>query len=126
MIAETYSQRIWNDKDLTAIDDLVHPDCIIHSLLGNFHGRAALKKIVQTWLKGFPDLHVKNIAVIADKDLVAIHWEANGTHQGEFKGVPASNKPISYAGVTIYRIRNGQIIEYWAYLDMQHLLKQIK
>jgi len=33
---------------------------------------------------------------------------------------------VSYSGVTVYRIKNGQIIEYWAYLDMQYMLSQIE
>lgn len=39
--------------------------------------------------------------------------------------IESSGKLVSYSGVTVYRIKNSQIVEYWAYLDMQHLLSQI-
>lgn len=124
-IAEGYADKVWNEKEIQAIDQFVHPDVIIHSLLGDFHGTKALKEVVQAWLKGFPDLSVENEIVISEKGIVSIQWRAYGTHQGEFKGRMPTGKPVSYSGVTVYRIQNGKIIEYWAYLDMQHLLNQL-
>lgn len=124
-IAEEYANTIWNAKDLSAIDRLMHRDVVVHSLLGDFRGVQAIKEIVQAWLKGFPDLIVSNNLAISENDLVSIQWNAKGTHKGEFKGKKPTGKSVSYSGVTLYRIKNGQIVEYWAYLDMQHLLNQI-
>ena len=124
-IAEGYANKIWNEKDINAIDKLVHQDVVIHSLLGDFNGTKAMKEVVQAWLKGFPDLIVKNDLVISENDIVSIQWRAQGTHQGEFKGRQQTGKQVSYSGVTVYRIKYDKIIEYWAYLDTQHLLSQI-
>lgn len=125
-IAEEYANKIWNVKDIGIINKLIHPDVIIHSLLGNYQGQTAMRGIVQAWLKGFPDLQVANDIVISENDIVSIQWRAKGTHHGEFKGKQPTGKPVSYSGVTVYRIKNNQIVEYWAYLDMQHLLSQIE
>lgn len=124
-IAETYARRVWDNKDLAAIDELLHPKCVIHSLLGDFYGPESMKKVVQVWLTGFPDLIVRNTSIISEKGLVMIQWHAEGSHQGEFKGIKPTSKSVSYSGVTIYRISQAKIVDYWAYLDMQHLLKQI-
>ncbi len=59
-IALEYARRTWDEKDLGAIDDLVDNEVVIHSLLGDFHGKNALKEVVQAWLMGFPDLQVSN------------------------------------------------------------------
>ncbi len=125
-IAETYVARIWNDQDLTAIDDFVSDKCVIHSSLGEFIGKSHLKTVVQTYLKAFPDISVKNNVVIAENDLVAVQWEVKATHQGEFKDIKPTGRQIAYSGVTIYRINHDKIVEYWAYLDLNHILKQIK
>jgi steroid delta-isomerase-like uncharacterized protein len=125
-IAESYANAVWNEKDLSVIDSLIHPSALIHSLLGNFHGPEDMKKIVGSWLKSFPDLKVKHLATIQEGNKVVIQWEAKGTHQGEFKDIAPSGKSVAYSGVTIYRIQEGKIIEYWAYVDMQHLLNQIQ
>lgn len=125
-IAEAYANQVWNDKEISAIDRFVHHDAVIHSLLGDYQGTKAMKEVVQAWLKGFPDLRVNNENIISENDLVSIQWQARGTHKGEFKGKKPTGKPVAYSGVTVYRIKNGQIMEYWAYLDMQHLLSQIE
>ena len=124
-IAEEYVYRIWDKKDLHAIKDLLHPQIVIHSLLGDYYGQEAMKKVVEAWLVAFPNLVVTNKAVVCEKDLVVIQWQAQGTHQGEFKNIKPTGKSVIYEGVTIYKISNNRIVEYWAYLDMQHLLNQI-
>lgn len=125
-VAEKYAHHVWDKQDLKIIDELVHPDVVIHSLLGDYRGRRLMKEVVQKWLSALPDLKVVNSAIICENDLVTIQWQAKGSHQGEFKGIPATGKIVTYAGVSIYRISEGVITEYWAYLDMQHLLNQMK
>jgi predicted ester cyclase len=113
-------------KDLAAIDELLDAKILIHSRLGNFTGRDSMKKIVGSWMIGFPDLTVDHMAVVCENDRVFIQWKAQGTHVGEFKGIAATNRKIHYEGVTIYRINMGKIVEYWSYPDMQHLLEQLR
>ncbi len=124
-VAVAFTHRLWNEKQLKAIDDFLHPNCVIHNLFGDFHGTEYMKKVVPIWLSGFPDLVIENNAVICEGDLVAIHWEANGPHQGEFRGIKPTGKMISYSGVSLYRIGDGKISECWNYFDMQQLLNQI-
>ena len=66
-IAEDYADRVWNKKDLSAIDDYLDKAVVIHSLLGDYHGIEAMKEVVRAWLKAFPDLIVSNIAEIKVK-----------------------------------------------------------
>lgn len=125
-IVEDYVERVWNKKDPSALDDHLDPAVVIHSILGDFHGPEAMKKVVQTWWEGFPDLQVDNHIVLSENDIVILHWQAMGTHKGIFKNNPPSGKPVAYSGVSIYRVHHNKITEYWAYLDMQHLLSQLK
>lgn len=125
-IAENYAEAIWNQKDLHVIDQLLHPEIVIHSLLGKFQGRQAMKDVVQAWLEAFPDLAVTTLSTLTEVDKVMIQWKAQGTHQGVFKGIQPTGKPVHYEGVTIYRIQEQKIIEYWAYLDMHYLFHQIR
>lgn len=124
-IAEEYANKVWNDQDLGCVDKYIAPETVIHSLLGDFHGPQAMKEVVQAWLKGFPDMRVQNDHIIAEQDRVVIQWQVQATHRGEFKGIKPSGKAVHYSGVTIYRVKNEKIVEYWAYIDMQHLLSQI-
>lgn len=124
-IAISFANRIWQEKDLKLIDEFMHPDVIIRSLLGNFYGHQAMKELVKVWFLAFPDLKVETTSVISEKDLVMIQWNAEGHHLGEFKGCKATGRPVKYTGVTIYKIKHNLITEYWSYLDMQNILNQI-
>lgn len=124
-VAEAYADRIWVQKDLDAIGDLLHPQVTIHSLFGDFHGPKEMLRIVQAWLIGFPDLTVRNQHTIQSGELVCLHWIASGTHNGPFKGRQSTGRRVSYAGVTIYKVLDGRIVEYWAYLDMDQVLRQL-
>lgn len=124
-VAEEYANKIWNNKDIHFIDHSVNHDVRIHSLMGESRGIENMKAVIHAWLAGFPDLQVINDIIIGENDLVSVQWRAKGTHQGEFKGIEPTGKSVAYSGVTVYRIKENRIIEYWAYLDMQHLFSQI-
>lgn len=125
-VAEEYADRIWNKRDLLATEELLDSNVIIHSLLGNFQGVDSMKKIIQSWLTGFPDLIVENMAIASENDRVFLQWKANGTHSGIFKGIAPTNHKVNYEGVTIYRINMGKIVEYWSYTDMLHIVEQLR
>ncbi len=46
-IARDFANKIWNDKNINVIDQLLHKEVIIHSVLGDFHGTKAIKDVVQ-------------------------------------------------------------------------------
>lgn len=125
-LIEKYAARVWDKKDLSAIDEFVDPHALIHNPLGDFHGPHGIKKTVEEVFRAFPDYHVKNLSIFQSGDKVAIQWEGKGTHQHEFQGIQPKSKSIVNHGVTIYQVKNGKIIEYWAYYDMQSLMKQMK
>lgn len=124
-LIENYHNTVWNTKNLDIIKDLFHERAVIHSLFGKKKGPEVMKEIVQMWQKGFPDIHVLQIGVIAEHDIVVVHWEAKGTHLGEFKGIQPTKKRVNFSGVTIYRLENAKIVEYWAYIDMSNFMTQI-
>lgn len=125
-IAERFAHEMWDKKDVSNIDRFVDSSAVIHSTLGNFRGPKDMETIVKAWVKGFPDLKVENLTTFQNDDKVAIQWRARGTHLGEFKGLAPTAKTVSYNGVTIYRIINDKIVEYWAYVDMQNVMNQLK
>lgn len=78
-VAEEYAHRVWDDKALKAIDDLVDSNAVIHSLLGDFHVPASMKNVVQASLKGFSDLHVSNnleagFLIHVDSSFIGSFW----------------------------------------------------
>jgi predicted ester cyclase len=48
-----------------------------------------------------------------------------GTHTGDFMGVPASGKRFSVEGTAFLRIVGGKVAQLWGFLDQLGLMQQI-
>jgi predicted ester cyclase len=73
----------------------------------------------------FPDLHAKAAQYVAEGDKVVGHFEVQGTHRGEFMGLAATGKPISYEEIAIVRLAQGRIVEHWAVADALAIMQQL-
>jgi predicted ester cyclase len=73
----------------------------------------------------FPDLKVIIHDQVAEGDKVTTRKSFHATHQGEFLGVPATNKPVVMDVIDIIKLRDGKFIEHWGILDMQSVMAQI-
>lgn len=56
----------------------------------------------------FPDPHVTIEDQIAEQDRVVTRVTFRGTHPGEFSGVAATGRVVTYSGIAIDRIANGK------------------
>ena len=123
---ENAISKMWNEHDLSLIDRLFHERVVIHSLLGTYYGPQAMRRMVESWLRAFPDLKVQHLYHCFDRDRLVIQWDATATHCNELKGIPATHQRVYYSGVSIYRLNDSQVVEYWAYIDMDNLLNQLR
>jgi predicted ester cyclase len=48
-----------------------------------------------------------------------------GRHTGEFQGIPATGKTVTFPATDIYRFENGRIAEGWALMDFLSFLQQV-
>jgi predicted ester cyclase len=63
--------------------------------------------------------------LLAEDNRVLIFLNFTGTHQGEYEGMPPTNKPVKIRSADLYRIENNKIVEHWDVVDQLDLLKQI-
>lgn len=83
-------------------------------------------KFLAGFVEGFPDLRLTVEAAVSEGDLVAqrIHFE--GTHTGEFQGLPPTGKKVRFEGLELNRHGDdGRIVEHWFQLDVLALLQQL-
>lgn len=72
-----------------------------------------------------PDLRYLVGDVIAEGDLVCVRGQVEGTHRGEFNGLPASGKIVNVPTIDLFRVRNGKVLEHWGGPDLGVLMQQI-
>jgi steroid delta-isomerase-like uncharacterized protein len=117
---------VWNERRLEFIDKVIAPTHALGdpTVSGGGVGPAAYRRQVERFLTGLPDLKFKIDDTISEKDKLVVSWTISGTHKGDFLGVPATDKKVTFSGITINQIANGKIIESTVIWDGLGLLEQ--
>ena len=68
------------------------------------------KKIFGDWIEVIDKM-------IAEGDLVMVHCVGQGKQQGEYLGIPATNRQVRLSIIYIFRIADGKIAEVWNLSD---------
>ena len=112
------------EESLAIVDQTMTPDFVYHTLEGDLD-RALYKQVNAAVLAAFPDVHYAVDDMIAEGDEVVTRWSMVATHQGEFNGIPATNKVVTLKGVSIDRLVGGKIAETWQFYDAFGFLQQL-
>ena len=118
---------VWNERRFEFIEKVIAPTHAIGdpTIFGGAVGPAAYRRQVDRFLTGFPDLVFTVDDTVSEQDKLVVAWTVTGTHQGEFLGVPATNKKVSFSGITINQVGDGKIIESTVIWDGLGLLEQL-
>jgi steroid delta-isomerase-like uncharacterized protein len=106
------------------IDEIVEPDVKNHTTT-EATGAQVLKELFSRLHRAFPDLHVTVEDLIEEGDKVAGRNTLTGTHQGEYMGLSATGKSVTYNEIIIFRFVNGRIAETWGVVDVFSQMKQL-
>jgi steroid delta-isomerase-like uncharacterized protein len=119
-------QDIYNSNNLDHLIEVVSEDLLTPNIMpGVPHGLEGAKAAHRIMLAGFPDYQTIIKDVISEGDKVAARIKMTGTHTGEFIGIPATGRQVSFTGIYFARIANGKIVEHWGEEDSVSLLQQL-
>lgn len=119
--------EVWNKRRIELVDELLSRSHAIRNnhLPDSGIGPDAYKREVARFIRAFPDLRFSIEETIAEKDKVVATWLISGTHKGEFRGIPATNKAISIEGITIHNVSAGKILDSYVTWDELGLRQQL-
>jgi steroid delta-isomerase-like uncharacterized protein len=112
--------------DPNVLGGLLQPDLVDHNPMPDqAPGRDGFKQWMAAVRTTFPDLRgtVNDLLVAEDRVAARVTWR--GTHRGDFAGVPATNRPVSFAAFHIVRFAQGRAAEWWGTADLLSALRQI-
>ena len=127
-IVRRVPEEITSQGKLELIDELFAPDIVDHAFvpeLGLAPGREGIRQFISMLRAAFPDIDIKVQDAVAEGDKVVVRNSAEGTHQGEFMGIPPSGKHAAWSEIHIARIVDGKIVEHWANVDRLGMLQQL-
>jgi steroid delta-isomerase-like uncharacterized protein len=126
-IARRFVDEVFNKGDSRAYDELVADDYINHNppVPGLPGTKTGFQQAVILTRQAFPDVQVSIEDMLAEGDRVMFRDTTTATHQGEFQGIHASGKKLTWTEMHFFRIRDRQIAEHWANFDQLGILIQI-
>lgn len=131
-IVTGFIERVLNEKKFEELDKFVSPHFETHSLHLN-------PRPVDTENppKTFKEALMQNSAALSGykrtiEDIfgggerVVVSWTDSGIHTGNFMGIPGTEKPVSFSGISIYKVTDGKITDEWYVWDRQGFFEQVK
>ena len=123
-------EEIFNQGKFSVADEIYAPDFKNHGLDGRGVDRYVDLKVDQDAVhaekKAFPDLKMTVDNMVAEGDLVAVHWTFRGTHTHDgYAGLPATGTKVLITGITIWRVVDGKITDEWSSFNEMGFYAQI-
>jgi predicted ester cyclase len=120
-------QEAWNQNRLDELDQYFAPDFKANSngptaapgLAGAKASHAMMNKV-------FSERKVEILDLLEDGDKVLMRNRATGKHTGEsWMGAPSDGQTYDIESWSIYRFRDGKIVEHWGLNDGMRLIMQL-
>ncbi len=114
-----------NRHNAGACDTLLTDDYVEHNNMSPEPlNKAAARGLMASLFAAIPDMHRDIVEQIAEGDRMMERLRYTGTQEGEFRGIPATGRAMSFDAVTVTCLRDGKIVEIWALLDAMTMMQQ--
>ena len=120
-----YFEQVWNKGRLDRFEDYVAEDIVPHNPGPGPTDAGAMKEALGGFRRALPNIHIALDDEIGADDKVIVRWTLSGTHEGEFQGIPATGKDVAVTGITIFRLAEGKIAEYWLEANNLGMMQQL-
>ena len=119
-------ENAYEDLDAATLAADYADDAVIESPTAGVHqGREAAEKALRAIFTAFLDLTVAVDHLLIDGDNVANVITLEGTHIGDFLGIPPTGKRFRMPAVFFYQLGDGKIVRERRIYDFTGLLVQI-
>jgi predicted ester cyclase len=111
---------------MAIIDETCATNMVFHSSSGkDIYGLKDYKQFNSDVYDAFPDVHFTVDDTIVEGDKAVTRHTFAGTHRGEWRGVPPTNKKVTFWAIMIVRIVGGKQVEIWERSDTLGLMQQL-
>ena len=117
----------FNTGNADLLDEVISPAYVERTPVppGWPPGRDGLKAFIRTFRTAFPDFRYTVEDTVCEGDKIAVRASAQGTHRGEFLGIPPTGKRATWTEMHLGRIADGKFVEHWANADQLGLFQQL-
>lgn len=117
-VLETLIEEVWNAGRYELIPEVFAQNAQLHMAGIELEGHEAIRDhYISPFRTGFPDLHIEVLDLLRDGNKIAMRLRGTGTHDGEYRGKPATGKQLDYTGIVVMHMEGGMIAHVWGHSD---------
>jgi predicted ester cyclase len=121
-----FIDRVLTAGEIDATGDYFHADVVEEvPLPGQGPGLHGFKETLSRVRRAFPDLQWRVEEQIAEDNKVLTRFLWSGTHQGEFLGIPPTNRVVRVWGMVIDRFEGRKVKSTRILLDTLSMMQQL-
>ena len=124
-LARRWYEEVWVTGGENTVHELMAEDAVGHMEGADVRGRDEFLAMRRRLLEAFPDLAIVAADVIEQGPKVAVRWHVSATHMGDALGIPATNRQVSFRGLTWLEFEDGRIVLGWDSWDLGGLLQSL-
>jgi steroid delta-isomerase-like uncharacterized protein len=124
-VARQLFEEVFGPRWRIELVDQIHTQDFVAHTVARDVGLQENRQSVIGWKAAAPDMVLGVERMVAEGDLVAVHWNGSGTNTGEGNGLPATGRKVTVRGMTFFRFRDGRIAEEWNTIDMLGVMRQL-
>lgn len=114
-LVRSYYEQVLNGRDLDAVEDYFTDERIVEGV----------RRGCFSYFEAFPDLHCAIEELLAEGDSVFCRSTMTGTHDGEYKGIPATGRHIASESAEVFTVVDGRFVGYWCLSNVAGLMRQL-
>ena len=127
-VVRSYFHKVLDQGHVELIEDLFHPECVMHRPGGTVVGLDAVRGVVEHRKETFSQFGTEIHDIFGSVD----RWVARLTHRGVGGGIwrsrlgsyDVSGKTVTWDAIAIFRFDNDRIIEEWVTRDELGMILQ--
>jgi len=125
-LVRRFVEECQSQRDLSRLSDFISSEFVNHTVqppfAPTFEGAKQLHEMLFT---AFPDMKFVIRDMIAEGDKVVTYKTLQGTHQGDFMGIPPTGKRIECDVIDIMRVAGGKCVDHCQLLNNKENIMQL-
>lgn len=110
--------QVWNQGRFDLIPEVFAENAELHMAGVELTGHDAIREhYIEPFRTGFPDLNIEVLDLFFDGNKVAMRMRGTGTHDGDYRGKPATGKHLDYNGVVLLHMDGDKIAHVWGHSE---------
>ena len=90
-----------------------------------YEGRDAISQMLSAWYGEMFEAGSERLAMFIGDDGFAVEFKFEGTHIGDFYGIAATGRTVSFPFVGAYQVEGSEIVAGRIYLPMERIKSQL-